>query len=159
MRNATGAKNASDGAEARAGEERPAEPADAVGPEFLEPREIARERRVDGLERTRMPAVHRAGIAQSQRSPNASRRLARARPGARGGFGRPHAGVALAHVFGDGQRIPDGDAAIDQAGHLAGGRKAAERVGVLRAAEGDQVLANGMSSSRISTQGRSDHEE
>ncbi len=45
--------------------------------------------------------------------------------------------------------------AVDEAGHLAGGRKVGEAV----RAEDHLALAKGIASSFISTQGRSDQEE
>ena len=124
----------------------------------LEPREVALQRGVDRMQADPtpqfMPQVLRSAWKPECISAAALRAQARA-----AASGRPDAGVALAHVFGDGQRVPHRDGPVDQAGHLAGGREARKASGFCAPPKGTRISRNGMSSSRISTQGRSDQEE
>jgi hypothetical protein len=72
-------------------------------------------------------------------------------------------GVGLGQVFGDGQGVPDGQVAIDQHRHLAGGRDAGDRglncESASKLSKRASTSSNGMPAWRSSTQGRMDQEE
>jgi len=109
------------GGKCTARQEGTAEAAQPLVPQFSHAGNIAIQR--GGLleEPHFQAAAHGAAIAQFiEAGVHLGSRAAR--PRASGAQGRPHPIMPLGQIFGDGQRVPHHGIAIDQAGHLAGGR-------------------------------------
>jgi len=110
-----------DGGERTARQKRAAEAAQPFVPQRPDAGDIAIERRRVLDEPHPDPAAHGAATAQNiEAGMHLGGRAAR--PRARGTLGRPYPIMPLGQIFGDGQRVPHHGIAIDQAGHLAGGR-------------------------------------
>ena len=104
-------------------------------------------------------AAHRAAVAQLAES-RMHLRGGASRPSPRARNPRPNAGVPFGQVFGDRERVPHDGVAVDQARDFAARRNLPE---VLPARclvrSGSKCSVNLISSSRISTHGRSDQDE